>query len=226
MPPQAAKEKAAALKQRAARAVERAERSVRAPLLSDIHAAISPGPLTALSEWAGVHARVEVVTRHSRGERGRMQGILQAADRFMNMVLADAHEKYTVLIKEERTKECAQLHASSGATSDAGGSSTAPQVERTADNVSAGTPDAARQQAFKVSCSGQCAHSSHEAGQQQLIAPRSSVGGSQGKGPVKVKVRWCRKQVPRERLLPRVLIRGDSIVSVRRIDHVSVPTTS
>lgn len=57
------------------------------------------GPLGVLRSWHEQKRRVRVVTRHACGVRGTAVGLLAAYDKFMNLVLQDVHEQYTVLVK-------------------------------------------------------------------------------------------------------------------------------
>jgi small nuclear ribonucleoprotein (snRNP)-like protein len=100
-------QKAEALKQRALSAAARAEASVGlAPLTAVMQlAAAAGGPLAALGGWLRARRRVTVVTRHAAGVRGRAMGTLVAFDRYMNLVLRDVEERYTVIVKVERVKQ-------------------------------------------------------------------------------------------------------------------------
>jgi small nuclear ribonucleoprotein (snRNP)-like protein len=79
----------------------RACRSRRNPL-QEIMDAVTSGPLLLLKRACADRARVRVVTRHSRGVRGTAVGTLVAFDKYMNLVLRDVEEDYTVLLRLER----------------------------------------------------------------------------------------------------------------------------
>ena len=103
----AKKAKAAGFKQRALQATQRAEASVKIGSLADIMATATadPGPLTVLTKWHAANQRIYVVTRHASGVRGRAVGTLVAFDKFMNLLLRDVEETYTVIVKVQRTKQ-------------------------------------------------------------------------------------------------------------------------
>lgn len=66
---------------------------------------VKPGPLQLLARWLRDGSRVRVVTRHGRGVRGVSEGLLVAYDRYMNLVLRDVREVYTVIVREPRVKQ-------------------------------------------------------------------------------------------------------------------------
>ncbi|GIL51158.1 hypothetical protein Vafri_7209 [Volvox africanus] len=77
--------------------------------------------MDVLRRWHAAAARVSVTTRHATGVRGRATGVLTAYDRFMNLVLRDVNERYTVPVRH--VKEYTRLvPAPAGAA--AGGSGT------------------------------------------------------------------------------------------------------
>ena len=67
----------------------------QADVVNRIHASIREGPLLLLQHLQSLAATVCVVTRHSRGVRGRVTGRLVAFDRHLNLILRDAVEVYT-----------------------------------------------------------------------------------------------------------------------------------
>lgn len=102
---QAKKAKAAALKQRALQATQRAEASVKLGTLPAIMALAAVGPLAVLAKWHAAGQRIYVVTRHASGVRGRAVGTLVAFDKYMNLLLRDVEETYTVIVKVKRVKQ-------------------------------------------------------------------------------------------------------------------------
>lgn len=64
--------------------------------------AITSGPLLLLKTATAEQARVRVLTRHVRGVRGTCTGTLVVFDKYMNLVLRDVEEEYTVLLRLER----------------------------------------------------------------------------------------------------------------------------
>lgn len=105
---QAKKAKAAAFKQRALQATQRAEASVKVGSLHTIMAAAAVGPLAVLAKWHAAQQRIYVVTRHASGVRGRAVGTLVGFDKYMNLLLKDVEETYTVVVKVQRVKQVQQ----------------------------------------------------------------------------------------------------------------------
>ncbi|KAI8463043.1 MAG: hypothetical protein J3K34DRAFT_527308 [Monoraphidium minutum] len=98
--------KAEALKRRAQQAAARAEAGAGVAPLDEVMGLVPAsggGPLSALHGWRAAGDRVLVVTRHAAGVRGQAAGRLVAFDRFLNLVLADVEETYTVITKVPRT---------------------------------------------------------------------------------------------------------------------------
>jgi small nuclear ribonucleoprotein (snRNP)-like protein len=76
-------------------------------MTSGVHSLVKPpSPLCCLQRWHEQGARVRVVTRHATGVRGVAEGELMAYDLYMNLVLRDVTERYTVLIKVGGTRCC------------------------------------------------------------------------------------------------------------------------
>lgn len=65
---------------------------------------ITAGPLLLLKQICAERGRAKVLTRHARGVRGSSTGTLVAFDKYMNMVLKDVEEDYTVLLRVERER--------------------------------------------------------------------------------------------------------------------------
>lgn len=101
----AKKAKAAAFKQRALQATQRAEASVKLGSLHEIMTIAAVGPFAVLAKWHAAGQRIYVVTRHTSGVRGRAVGTLVAFDKFMNVLLRDVDESYTVIVKVPRVKQ-------------------------------------------------------------------------------------------------------------------------
>lgn len=99
-----AKLKAASFKERATRMQQRVEESISYSL-EKVHSYVKPGPLQQLKVWYDARARVRVVTRHARGVRGVAEGKLIGYDRYMNVLLKDVHENYSVLLRVTKEKE-------------------------------------------------------------------------------------------------------------------------
>ena len=64
---------------------------------------LKEGPLSLLAECYRTQQRVKVVTRHISGVRGWCTGRLQGFDKYINLVLKDVEEQYTVLVSANRT---------------------------------------------------------------------------------------------------------------------------
>lgn len=149
------------------------------------------GPLSILHTWTGAQQRVCVVTRHAVGVRGRATGTLRGFDRFMNLLLLDVEEDYTVIIKVPRYK------------------GQEPQQQQQ-------PPQQQQQQPGSIAAGGallgqqQRGIDEEAAATVATHAPGAVAGASQR--PDRVRVRWCRKQEHRFRKMEQVLIRGDSVV--------------
>ncbi|KAK9808638.1 hypothetical protein WJX72_000999 [[Myrmecia] bisecta] len=79
--------------------------ALRGPSMLDrIAQRIKDGPLLLLKACYQQKRTIRVVTRHARGIRGTATGTLRAFDKFMNLVLQDVEEVYTVLLKVPHTK--------------------------------------------------------------------------------------------------------------------------
>lgn len=76
---------------------QRAE--VRRNPLREMMDSITSGPLLLLKKLCVEKAPVRVVTRHAKGVRGSCTGTLIVFDKYMNMVLRDVEEDYTVLLR-------------------------------------------------------------------------------------------------------------------------------
>ena len=66
---------------------------------------IERGPLLLLKNCYKAQGSVRVVTRHAHGIRGIAKGRLVAVDSYVNLVLQDVEETYTVLLKVRRGPE-------------------------------------------------------------------------------------------------------------------------
>ncbi|KAL6763547.1 hypothetical protein V8C86DRAFT_3012785 [Haematococcus lacustris] len=85
---EATREKHEQLKTKALSTIQRIEQSC------------TPGmPQDCLRRWQQQQQRVRVVTRHGCGVRGVAEGQLVAYDTFMNLVLRDVSEQYTVMTR-------------------------------------------------------------------------------------------------------------------------------
>lgn len=73
-------------------------------LLNKVLSCVRDGPLALLHKWREAKSAVVVVTRHACGVRGRATGILEAFDKYCNLVLSSVFEDYTVIVKVERRK--------------------------------------------------------------------------------------------------------------------------
>lgn len=71
------------------------------------------GPLSWLRQHCQTHTRVRVVTRHGCGVRGCAVGFLVGFDKFMNLILKDVEENYTVMVQVPH-HYTVPLHASQG----------------------------------------------------------------------------------------------------------------
>eukprot|EP00892_Ulva_mutabilis_P011534 jgi/Ulvmu1/8753/UM048_0007.1 len=63
---------------------------------------VRKGPLMLLKRAYTAGCEIDIVTRHGRGVRGVIRAKLHGFDKFMNMLLADAHELFVVRARVER----------------------------------------------------------------------------------------------------------------------------
>ncbi|PRW39383.1 U7 snRNA-associated Sm LSm11 [Chlorella sorokiniana] len=99
-----AQEAAQREKQRLSYLQQKAERErLKTSPLDLIAQRVREGPMLLLKRCYQERARVRVVTRHARGVRGTSEGTLVAFDKYMNLVLRDVEEQYTVLLRVQRT---------------------------------------------------------------------------------------------------------------------------
>ncbi|BDA44372.1 probable small nuclear ribonucleoprotein Sm D-like protein at C-terminar half [Coccomyxa sp. Obi] len=84
---------------------EAAAAAARPPALQRVAAAVPEGPLSLLRMACNSREhKVRVVTRHRRGVRGVATGFLRGFDKYMNLLLWDTDELYTVRLRLERSK--------------------------------------------------------------------------------------------------------------------------
>ncbi|KAJ9522860.1 hypothetical protein QJQ45_023646, partial [Haematococcus lacustris] len=96
---EATREKHEQLKTKALSTIQRIEQSCTVSL-AGVLACVKPGmPQDCLRRWQQQQQRVRVVTRHGCGVRGVAEGQLVAYDTFMNLVLRDVSEQYTVMTR-------------------------------------------------------------------------------------------------------------------------------
>ncbi|MEW5300853.1 MAG: hypothetical protein WDW36_003753 [Sanguina aurantia] len=139
------------------------------------------------SVWFAARRRVKVITRHGRGVRGVAVGYLTAYDRFMNVVLRDVQESYTVLVKKP-IRRCKPPPPGSATASDGVGTQNPPLPDATAGALGTQPPA-------------------------QMTGP-GGLPKEAAAAPEPRVVRWVRKQEHRQRQLGQIFIKGDSIVSV------------
>lgn len=95
--------KASQFKERAAKLTQRIRDSCTISLDKVLHS-VKPGPIRVMANWLEAGLRVRVVTRHGRGVRGVATGRLVAYDRYMNVLLCDVVEDYTVRVRVTRER--------------------------------------------------------------------------------------------------------------------------
>jgi small nuclear ribonucleoprotein (snRNP)-like protein len=100
-----------------------------ASAMQSVFDAVKPGPLGLLKKWHSSESKVKVVTRHCSGVRGTAVGTIAAYDRFMNLVLKDVSETYTVLVKVPRVQGRSSAADQEGAGAAGGAGELAPSSE-------------------------------------------------------------------------------------------------
>jgi len=210
-----------ALRARAARAVDAITSRFAAVTLASLMDEAKPGPMSRLREWAAAGCRVRVVTRHAAGVRGAAEGTLVSYDKYMNLLLRDVREAYTVIVKVPRTKAAlVPLPAGAAASAAAAAASAAagpgPSGRAPADPGDDGDEEEGAFD-FEARLPGAAAA--------EAAAPSSSgCGGGGGEDDVPpgfrrvTRTRWCRKQEHRQRTLNQVLLRGDNVVLISCAD--------
>lgn len=220
---QAKKAKAAALKQRAQKVAQRAKASVRIQPLAAIMLLAAKGPLAVLAKWQASAQQVYVVTRHAAGVRGRATGVIRAFDRFMNVVLSDVEEAYTVIIKVPRVKQQqVQQHQQQHQEVEATGSATHESIEEQQPQqqiaeIMGLLPLPQQQEQQQQEQQEACCKEQQQEPVQQHLASSSQQQMQplqQQSSHMRTRVRWCRKQEHRYRKLDQVLLKGDSIVLI------------
>ncbi|KAK9818736.1 hypothetical protein WJX74_005626 [Apatococcus lobatus] len=83
---------------------ERERLAEKGSALERLVARVTRGPLLLLRRCYENKTAVRVVTRHSHGVRGVATGHLLGFDKYMNMVLQNVEESYTVLLRVQRSK--------------------------------------------------------------------------------------------------------------------------
>lgn len=162
-------------------------------------AAPTPGPLDCLHRWRAAGAIVRATTRHASGVRGRALGRLVAFDRFMNLVLQDVTEQYTVCLKVTKMR--------------------AVKVQRQGEAAAAGTAAAAG--AAGAAGGGGGGAGGHLGGPSSAaggfaVGSQAGTGGAGGGVELGVarKARVVRVREVRQRQLGQIFIKGDNVVSV------------
>ena len=81
----------------------------------------SGGPLTLLKRAYDSKSKIKVLTRHARGVRGSAVGTLCGFDVFMNLILRDVVEEYTVRVPVTRERPAKAAGAAAAAEGGGGG---------------------------------------------------------------------------------------------------------
>lgn len=202
---QAKKAKAAALKQRAIQAAKRAEASVKIGTLPAIMSAAAVGPLAVLAKWQSAAQRIYVVTRHASGVRGRAIGTLMAFDKYLNLLLRDVEEAYTVIVKVQRVKQQVVQQPQ------------LPQLQCAGEQEQGQQQQQRKQQHAQQQQNQQQMQPAQQQQQAQLPPqqPQHQHQQQPTQAPsIRTRTRWCRKQQHRYRQLEQILLRGDNIMLV------------
>lgn len=193
------------------------------------------GPLLVLHDWLKSGQPVQVVTRHACGVRGKAVGTLRAFDRFMNLILVDVQEWYTVIVKVKRDKpNMGSACTSQGSTAQQQGHDVCSDQIHSLNAEQRHEQSIMHQRKDKTAINhvppddctpdGSVGPTTADAldCQQQLEAPVYGLMPQQRKPGNKV--RWCRKQEKRFRKLAQVMVKGDSIVLISCPAPTSAPT--
>lgn len=87
-------------KHRTAAVVKREQdRAAKGNTLDKITEKFKEGPLLLLRRYYKTSVRLQVVTRHASGPRGTATGYLHGFDKFMNLVLMNVDEDYTIMTR-------------------------------------------------------------------------------------------------------------------------------
>ncbi|KAJ9522085.1 hypothetical protein QJQ45_005197 [Haematococcus lacustris] len=233
---EATREKHEQLKTKALSTIQRIEQSCTVSL-AGVLAYVKPGmPQDCLRRWQQQQQRVRVVTRHGCGVRGVAEGQLVAYDTFMNLVLRDVSEQYTVMTRVEKPVKVKAPSALPPQQQGTQHDSLPPNAAPGAANVPLQEPAAKVPQAAAVAAAAAAPpppHTAAAAASQEMIqaiaGPASAahmstlpplglehakaVASDPGTGGKRT-VRWARKQERRTRQLGQVFVKGDSIVCV------------
>lgn len=75
------------------------DKAAKGNTLDKITEKFKEGPLLLLRRYYSTSVRLQVVTRHASGVRGTAVGYLHGFDKFMNLVLMNVDETYTVMVR-------------------------------------------------------------------------------------------------------------------------------
>lgn len=172
--------------------------------------------MAVLAKWQAAGQRVLVVTRHAAGVRGRAIGVLKGFDKFMNLILADAEEVYTVIIKVPRQKQQQQGGLPEQPCSFTADADAAQIDEQHSRLVLQQQPCHPPQQQEGIQLHRQLTDPQQHQQQQVQQSQRQQHVEHDHRAVAagRSRVRWCRKQEQRYRRLDQVLIVGDNVVLV------------
>lgn len=207
---QEAKAKREALRARALAAEQRIRDRNPRVTLADIMEQVKEGPLRLLATWAQQGARVRVVTRHAGGVRGTATGVLRGFDRFMNLLLQDVAEVYTVVLRVQRLRPKGQQRQGQQGQQQEEAQQQGQQQQGTQQQESAQGQQG----------TGGAQWQAQQQGQQQEQKQEQQQGQQPGQRQARQQTRWCRKQEQRQRQLAHIFIKGDNVVCVSAVQEV------
>eukprot|EP00898_Chlorokybus_atmophyticus_P002049 jgi/Chlat1/2845/Chrsp194S03009 len=183
-----------------AKAAQEARKAPRKHIFDEIAEKFEEGPLSLIYRCYKEQRRVRVVTRHTHGVRGSCVATIIAFDKYLNMVLSDVCEEYSVLLRNPRSvrarkKQQLGLSLLEGANADIA------RIEAELAEVANGVHDTKPWE-------GLIADSD-----QQSPGDLARSEASQEPDDA-TEVRYLRKLDYRKRHLKQVFLRGDSVVMV------------
>ena len=154
------------------------------------------GPLSVIATAVSERRRVRIVTRHRRGVRGSMIGLVLLFDEHCNMVMRDVDEEYVVRLRRGRRIERIRSVGSTSMDLETTRTPNEYGVEQNQERINKK--------------------------ENELVGNMRRIEGESmsGRGTEETVVRYRPKTEKRRRHLSQVLLRGESIVLVQLLDEM------